>query len=155
NKISTQLAATRTMVKRSGRTGRARGQIGATAAGLHHSHSSARSVAPCPVSQVQSPLRLRCVLIFSYISCCECNLLKLLFFNFDISWKFHSLTLLQFLNAFQDLTGNKMSDRKVTQIQVQGLFIKGARRRHKIKHEGKYLPLVTLCLLKGSERREY
>ncbi|XP_035189248.1 glutaredoxin 2 [Oxyura jamaicensis] len=100
-------------------------------------------------NQIQEIISENCVVIFSKTTCFYCNKAKKLFEHMNVNYTAVELDLNENGSQIQDVLEQMTGGRTVPRVFVNGTFVGGATDTQRLHEEGKLLPLIHQCQLKG------
>ncbi|KAM9186640.1 glutaredoxin 2 [Mergus octosetaceus] len=100
-------------------------------------------------NQIQDIISENCVVIFSKTTCFYCKKAKNLFEHMNVNYTAVELDLNENGNQIQDVLEQMTGGRTVPRVFVNGTFVGGATDTQRLHEEGKLLPLIHQCQLKG------
>ncbi|XP_065698141.1 glutaredoxin 2 isoform X2 [Patagioenas fasciata] len=103
-------------------------------------------------NQIQEIISDNCVVIFSKTTCPYCNMAKKLFEDMNVNYTAVELDINANGSQFQDILEQMTGGRTVPRVFVNGTFVGGATDTKRLHEEGKLLPLVHQCQVKGKSQ---
>ncbi|XP_032048685.1 glutaredoxin 2 [Aythya fuligula] len=100
-------------------------------------------------NQIQDIISENCVVIFSKTTCFYCKKAKKLFEHMNVNYTAVELDLNENGSQIQDVLEQMTGGRTVPRVFVNGTFVGGATDTQRLHEEGKLLPLIHQCQLKG------
>ncbi|XP_040420922.1 glutaredoxin 2 isoform X1 [Cygnus olor] len=100
-------------------------------------------------NQIQEIISENCVVIFSKTTCFYCKKAKKLFEHMNVNYTAVELDLNENGSQIQDVLEQMTGGRTVPRVFVNGTFVGGATDTQRLHEEGKLLPLIHQCQLKG------
>lgn len=98
---------------------------------------------------IQEIISENCVVIFSKTTCFYCKKAKKLFEHMNVNYTAVELDLNENGSQIQDVLEQMTGGRTVPRVFVNGTFVGGATDTQRLHEEGKLLPLIHQCQLKG------
>ncbi|XP_013045613.2 glutaredoxin 2 [Anser cygnoides] len=100
-------------------------------------------------NRIQEIISENCVVIFSKTTCFYCKKAKKLFEHMNVNYTAVELDLNENGSQIQDVLEQMTGGRTVPRVFVNGTFVGGATDTQRLHEEGKLLPLIHQCQLKG------